>query len=90
MLNRPTTGTVSPRSRVACIGARHAEWFHESWLLPKNVFPNERLGWLVYEIQHFAIYIHLQAKLVNEGGLNMRVAYPVNLFFKTNISLAQT
>ena len=27
--------------------------------------------------------------LVNEGGLNMSVAYPVN-FFQTNISLAQT
>ena len=29
-------------------------------------------------------------RLLNEGGLNMTVAYPMNFFFQTNLSLAQT
>ena len=36
----------------------------------------------------YSIFIY-KPWLVNEGGLNMSVAYPVN-FFQTNMSLAQT
>ena len=40
-------------------------------------------GWCglgVYETQHLPIYIHLQAMIVKEGGLNMRVTYQMNFF----------
>ena len=69
------------------------ECVHQPCLLFANLSPNERLGWLVYEIQHLPIYIHLQPCLLNEGGLHMSVTYPVNFFLnkykpRSNVSCA--
>ena len=48
---------------------RLVEWVYKPRLLFGNVFPNERLGWLVYEIQHLPIYIHLQTMACERGWL---------------------
>ena len=53
-------------------------------------FPDERLGWLVYEIQHLPIYIHSQATACKRGWLIYESGLSNELFFQTNISLAQT
>ena len=53
-------------------------------------FPNERLGLLVYEIQHPPIYIHLQAMACIRGWLKYESDLSNELYFQTKISLAQT
>ena len=49
------------RSHVAYIQVRLVEWVHKPWLLFGKRFPSEWMGWLVYEIHHLPICIHLQA-----------------------------
>ena len=67
------------RSRAAYIWA---------WII--DVFQMEGLGglYMKYSIC-LSIFIY-KPRLVNEGGLNMRVAYPMNFFFQTNLCLTQT
>ena len=74
------------RSRAAYIWARLVEWVHKPWLLFENCFPNERLGWLVYEIQHLPIYIHLQAMACKQGWLQYERGLSNEFFFQTNIT----
>ena len=69
------------RSRAASIRACLVEWFYKPWLVFGKYFPNERLGWLVYETQHLPIYIHLRGWLEYESGLSNE------LFFQTKINL---
>ena len=78
------------RSHAACNQARLEEWVCKPWLRFGRSFPNERLGWLVYETQHLPIYIHLQATACKRGWLKYESGLSNELFFQTNISLAQT
>ena len=63
------TRKSATRSRAAYIWARVVEWVYKPWLLFGKCFPDERLGWLVYEIQHLPIYVHLQATACKRGRL---------------------
>ena len=78
------------RSRAAYIRARIVDWDYKPWLLFGKCFPDERLGWLVYEIQHLPIYIYLQAMACKRGWLEYENGLSIELFFQTNICLAQT
>ena len=40
---------------------------------------NERLGLLVFEVEHMPSILIYKQWLANEGGLKMRVPYPLNL-----------
>ena len=48
------------------------------------IFTNERLGLLVFEEEHMPFILIYKQWLVNEGGLNMRVPYPLNLLPNKN------
>ena len=74
------------RSRTAYIRARLVEWVYKPWLLFRKCFPDERLGWLVYEKQHLPIYIHLQATACKRGSLKYESRLFSELFFQTNIT----
>ena len=53
----------------------------------EKVFLKRMDGVVVYEIPHLLIYIFIyKPLLVKECGLNMRVAYPVNLLSKQSAS----
>ena len=80
----------SAGSRAAYTRARLVEWVHKPWLLFGKVFPNERMGWLLYEIQHLPIYIHLQAMAYKRGWLKYESGLSNELFFQTKMRLAQT
>ena len=82
--------TLSPQQEAAYIQARHVEWVYKPWLLFGKCFPDERLGWLVCEIQHLPIYIHLQATACKRGWLKYESGLSNELFFQKNISLAET
>ena len=45
-------------------------------------FPTERLGWLVYEIQHPPINIHLQAMVCRREWLKYEGGLPNGVFSK--------
>ena len=70
------------RSRMAYIRARIVEGVHKSWLLFGIFFPDKKLEWgglyMKYSI-FLSIFIY-RPWLVNEGGLNMRVAHHVSFF----------
>ena len=70
--------------------ARLVERVYKPWLLFGKCFPDERLGWLVYEIQDLPIYIHLKATACKRGWLKYEIGLSNELFFQTNISLAHT
>ena len=77
------------RSRAAYIRARIVEGVHKPWLLFGIFFPDKKLkrGGLYMKYSIFLSIFIYRPWLVNEGGLNMRVAYPVSVF-QTIISLA--
>ena len=53
-------------------------------------FPSEGVGWLVYEIQHLLIYIHLQAMACKRGWLKYERGLSSNFCFQKQTNLAQT
>ena len=67
-------------NRAASIWARLAEWVYKPWLLFGKCFPNGRMGglYMKYSIC-LSIFIY-KPWLVNEAGLNLKVAYPTNFF----------
>ena len=73
---------------MAYIRARLVEWVYKPWLLFGKCFPNERLGWPVYEIQHLPFYIHLQAIACKQGLLKYESGLSNELYFQKKISLA--
>ena len=75
---------------MAYIRARLVEWVYRPWLLFEFFFSNEMLGWLVYEIKHLSIYIHLQAMACKRGWLKYERGLFSEFFFLVNISLVQT
>ena len=77
-------------SRAASIQARLVEWVYKPWLIFRKCFPNGRLRWLVYEIQHPPIYIHLQAMACKRGRLKYESGLSNEFFFLSKISLPQT
>ena len=54
-----------------------------------KMFPNERLGWLVYETQHLSIYIHLQAMACKRGWLEYENGLSNDFSFPNKNKLAQ-
>ena len=72
------------RSRAAYIRARIVEGVHKPWLLFGIFFPDKKLkrGGLYMKYSIFLSIFIYKPWLVNEGGLNMRVAHPVRLIFK--------
>ena len=50
----------------------------------RKIFTNERLGLLVFEVEHMPSILIYKRWLVNEGGLNMREPYPLSLLPNKN------
>ena len=63
------------KCRTPCIREQLVEWVYKRWLLIG-------LGYKIIDnkIQLLPIHIIFKQRLVNEGGLNIRVVYPMSFF----------
>ena len=75
--------TASPRQEAArLICERLVAWVYKPWLLIEECFPDERFRWLLHEIQHLSIYVHLQATACKRGWLKNESGLCNELFSK--------
>ena len=73
------------RSGAVYILAWLVERVRKPWILLRKCFRSEWMGWLVYEIQHLPICVHLQTTACKRGWLEYESGLSSEFGFQTVI-----